>query len=54
MFCNKIKYKDKISAMFALSQCKKFRKVSKKIEKRYYYCDICKSWHLTSKNKNYE
>ena len=46
--CNKIKYKDKISAMFALSQCKRKSK-GKRQEKRIYYCNICKAWHLTSK-----
>ena len=48
--CNKLKYRDKISAMFALSQCRRYTKVTEKLESRYYYCDICKSRHLTSKH----
>ena len=47
--CTKQKYKDKISAMFALSQCRKYGKVHIKLEKRCYYCSECKAWHLTSK-----
>lgn len=46
--CNKRKYKDKISAMFALSQCRRYTKVTEKLESRVYYCERCKSWHLTS------
>ena len=48
--CNKIKY-DKIGAMFALSQTMK-SKSHKRMEKRIYYCNECKAWHLTSENKN--
>ena len=48
--CNKIKYKDKISAMLALASCKHSRK-GKRREHRIYYCEICKCYHLTSKNK---
>lgn len=36
--CNKRKYRDKISAMFALSQCRRYTKVTEKLESRYYYC----------------
>lgn len=50
--CQKIRYRDKISAMFALSQCRrKIGKVTEKIEVRCYYCDNCHGWHLTSKKK---
>lgn len=49
----KKKYKDKISAMFALSQCRKVGNYNaKRNEKRIYYCAICKSYHLTSQKKN--
>lgn len=47
--CKKRKYKDKISAMFALSQCRRYTKVTEKLESRVYYCNKCKMWHLTSK-----
>ena len=51
--CQKIRYKDKISAMFALSQCRrKIGKVTEKLEVRCYYCDNCHGWHLTSKKRN--
>ena len=47
--CKKIKYKDKISAMFALASCKHAKKGNRQ-EQRIYYCNICKCYHLTSKN----
>ena len=47
--CKKIKYKDKISAMFALASCKHEKKGNRQ-EQRIYYCNICKCYHLTSKN----
>ena len=48
--CNKKKYKDKISVMFALSQCKRVgRSKGKRNECRFYFCDECKAYHLTSK-----
>ena len=47
--CKKIKYKDKISAMFALASCKHAKKGNRQ-EHRIYYCSICKCYHLTSKN----
>jgi hypothetical protein len=47
--CTKRKYRDKISAMFALSQCRRYTKVTEKIESRCYYCSKCNAWHLTSK-----
>jgi hypothetical protein len=52
MNCSKIKYKDKISAMFALASCKHSKK-GKRQERRIYYCNICKCYHLTSKSKLY-
>ena len=50
--CRKKKYGDKISAMFALSQakyCGNF--TSRRNEKRIYFCEKCKAWHLTSQDK---
>lgn len=48
--CNKKRYKDKISAMFALSQCRRVGKTkSKRNECRIYFCNKCKCYHLTSK-----
>ena len=50
--CRKVKYKDKLSAMFALSQCRRVGNYkSNRDEKRIYFCPICKAYHLTSKNK---
>ena len=47
--CTKKKFKDKLAAMFALSQAKRLGNfISKRNEKRFYYCPICKAWHLTS------
>ena len=52
MSCNKKKYKDKISAMFALSQTKFVGNYNpKRNEKRFYFCNECNAWHLTSKDK---
>lgn len=52
MSCNKKKYKDKISAMFALSQTQFVGNYSpKRNEKRFYFCNECNAWHLTSKDK---
>ena len=50
--CNKIKYKDKLSAMFALSQCRRVGNYKgKRDECAYYYCEECKAYHLTSKRR---
>lgn len=47
--CKKIKYKDKLSAMFVLSQCRRVGNYkSKRNEYRFYWCKECKSYHLTS------
>lgn len=46
--CRKVKYKDKIAAMFALSQCKSVKKGNRQ-EIRFYYCNKCKCYHLTKK-----
>lgn len=55
MKCTKRKYKDKIAAMFALSQCRRQTAVGNRQERRVYYCLICGKWHLTSlKIKDYE
>lgn len=49
MSCKKKKYKDKIAAMFALSQCKRGK--GQRQEIRFYYCRDCNAWHLTKQNK---
>lgn len=50
--CNKRKYKGKLSVMFALSQCRRVSKYNPiREEKRFYYCEECKCYHLTSKEK---
>jgi hypothetical protein len=48
MTCKKIAYKNEISAMLALAQCRNSRK-RRRMEVRAYFCPICKKWHLTSK-----
>ncbi len=49
--CLKTGYKDKISAMFALSQVRRQDARGNRQEKRVYYCPICHKWHLTSQDK---
>lgn len=50
--CKKIKYKDKLSAMFALSQCKRVGNYkSKRDECAIYFCNECNAYHLTSKRR---
>ena len=50
--CNKRKYKDKLSAMFALSQCRRVGKhKSNRDECAYYFCKECNAYHLTSKRQ---
>ena len=50
--CKKIKYKDKLSAMFALSQTKRVGNFKgKRNECRSYYCNECNAYHLTSKKQ---
>ena len=51
-FCSKVKYRDKISAMFALSQCKKVGNYNPiRNECRIYFCHKCNSYHLTSQKR---
>ena len=53
MCCKKRKYKDELSAMFALSQTKYCGNFNpKRNEKRIYFCEKCNAWHLTSQGKN--
>lgn len=49
--CKKRRYKDKISAMFALASCRKEDAKGNRQEKRIYFCNICNAYHLTSKDK---
>lgn len=52
MSCHKKKY-DKIGAMLALSSCQKSERFGNhnRQETRFYYCDECKAYHLTSQKK---
>lgn len=52
MKCKKRKY-DKIGVMFALQDCIRRSNIGQKrrMETRYYWCDECKAYHLTSKNE---
>jgi len=49
MKCNKKKF-DKLGAKIVLAMAVKSGKKYRR-EKRYYFCSICKAWHLTSKDK---
>lgn len=53
MSCNKQKY-DKKSAISALNHCKKHRNKQYRKECRYYFCDECNSYHLTSEEEHSE
>lgn len=46
MKCNKKKY-DHISAMLALAKVKHLPE-GKRMERRQYFCNFCKAFHLTS------
>lgn len=48
--CNKVKYKDKLSAMIALASCLSLHN-KKRMETRYYWCKECNAYHLTKMNK---
>lgn len=48
--CNKQKY-DKKSAITALNYCKKHKNKQYKKECRYYYCEDCGFYHLTSREE---
>lgn len=43
--CGKLRYRDKVEALIALS---KIDRMSVKQEKRAYFCSDCNGWHLTS------
>lgn len=51
MICKKKKI-DKIKAMMIIANSQKeSQKSRKRKEKKYYWCNVCKSYHTTSKNK---
>lgn len=50
MICTKRRYKDKLSAMIALSSCLSSGSKKRK-ETRYYWCDQCKVYHLTKRRE---
>lgn len=50
MVCKKVKYKDKLSVMIALSSCLSKHNKNRK-ETRYYWCNKCNAYHLTKHNK---
>lgn len=48
--CTKIRYRDRIAALLALSNARaKDGSRRKKLEQRVYRCPTCKGWHLTSR-----
>jgi hypothetical protein len=47
----KIRYRDQIAAKFALSQAQhKDGSKRGKIERRDYFCQRCRGWHLTARD----
>lgn len=48
--CQKVKYRDRIAALFAMATVQRKDKSHRsKVEARAYFCADCKGWHLTSK-----
>jgi hypothetical protein len=47
--CSKIRYRDRIGALLALSRTDNARRP--KTEQRAYRCPFCRGWHLTSQQK---
>lgn len=44
----KVRIADEDGAMLALSRARQHRPKGARIERRYYQCDQCGGWHLTS------
>ena len=52
MSCKKKQYRDKISAMIALSKCKWLGNYKPhRMEYRIYWCKECNCYHLTKQKK---
>lgn len=51
MTCKKKRYKDRLDALFALSQCRKQSSPSCRQESRIYHCPHCGGFHLTSQKR---
>lgn len=49
MTCSKIRYRDRIGALLALSSASRKHDGAAKTERRAYRCPRCKGWHLTSR-----
>ena len=51
MFCNKKKFKTETDAEIALENIRKVKKKYKREKHpiRFYHCEYCKTYHLTSK-----
>jgi hypothetical protein len=46
----KVRYRDKVGALFAMSQARhKDSSGRAKLEQRAYFCSRCRGWHLTSR-----
>jgi hypothetical protein len=48
--CRKVKF-DSIGAKLALANANRPRARHRRREKRFYYCSVCKAFHLTSQAK---
>lgn len=46
--CAKIRYRDRVAALLALSRTGQHGERRPKEERRAYYCQQCRGWHLTS------
>ena len=49
--CNKVSYNNKKEAETKLNFLKKSRNIKIK-PIRFYFCEVCKGYHLTHQNKN--
>lgn len=45
---------DEIAAMLAISKIRVGNPKSEKQPIRYYYCEMCQGWHLTSQKIKYD
>lgn len=46
-YSGKVRYYDRLAAMIALAGARNCRS-SRRCERRYYRCPLCRGWHLTS------
>jgi len=49
--CKRKKYETEIDAMITLAKLKSRQSKARRCEQRYYWCDDCGGYHLTSKER---